>query len=174
MKHWKNLGRRGLALFLVLMMCMTLLPAAALASETEHVHNQDGWTCVQGEPERTLTCSHEHGPECYVPGEDVLDCEETHHTEDCYAPGKDVLTCGFAAEHTHDEACFDEEGAVICGMEEHTHGGECYAPGEAVLACGQDAHHTEASYVPSGDVLSCTHVHDNDACWTVTEGKWTC
>lgn len=174
MKHWKNLGKRGLALFLVLMMCMTLLPTAALAAdEQDHKHNQDGWTCVQGEPERKLTCAHEHSEACYAPGEPVLACEETHHTEDCYAPGEDVLICGFQLEHTHDETCFDEEGAAICGMEEHTHTGECYAPGEDVLTCGEDAHHTEECYVPGEDVLVCTHVHD-ESCWTENEGEWTC
>lgn len=37
MKHWKNLGKRGLALFLVLMMCMTMLPTAAFAVEEETI-----------------------------------------------------------------------------------------------------------------------------------------
>ena len=103
---------RGLALFLVLMMCLSLLPTAAFAAESEHAHNEDGWTCVQAEPEKELTCLHEHGEHCYVPGEPKLDCEEEHeHTEDCYVPGEDVLDCA----HEHGEDCWTvTEGAWTC------------------------------------------------------------
>ena len=112
MRNWKHHTKRGLALFLVLMMCLSLLPTAAFAAESEHAHNEDGWTCVQAEPEKELTCLHEHGEDCYVPGEPKLDCEEEHeHTEDCYVPGEDVLDCA----HEHGEDCWTvTEGAWTC------------------------------------------------------------
>ena len=33
--------------------------------------------------------------------------------------------CGLE-EHTHDESCYDESGALICTLSEHTHAGSCY------------------------------------------------
>ena len=67
MKIFKTLSKRGLALFLALMMCVSLLPANALAmelAETTHTCNEDGWTCVKTD---VLTCKeeHEHTDVCY-------------------------------------------------------------------------------------------------------------
>lgn len=56
----------------------------------DHVHNEDGWSCAWSE------CIHEHGPECYVPGEDG---------------GEDVLNCA----HVCGEECLaNTEGFWIC------------------------------------------------------------
>ena len=35
--------------------------------------------------------------------------------------------CGLE-EHTHDEGCYDESGALICTLSEHTHTDACYQP----------------------------------------------
>lgn len=102
MRQNKHFCKRGLSLFLVLMMCLSLLPAAAYAAE-DHAHNQDGWNCVWSDPERELDCTHVCGPECQ--GEELLNCAEAHHTEDC---------------------C-DEEGFLVC-EDSHEHSDECYAP----------------------------------------------
>ena len=152
MKIYKTLRKRGLALFLALTMCLSLIQTTAFATEqTGHTHNEGGWICTQAEPTRELTCKHEHTADCYVPGEPVLNCEDSHHTEACYTPGEDVLNC----------------------EEDHEHSEECYVPGEPVLTCGGKAHHTEECYVPGEDVLNCTHEHTEE-CYTVTEGEWTC
>lgn len=69
--------RKPLALFLALVMCLSMVNFTALASETaDHEHNADGWTCTQAEPVKTLNCEedHEHGDECYTVTESEWTC----------------------------------------------------------------------------------------------------
>ncbi|MDE7218594.1 MAG: Ig-like domain-containing protein, partial [Oscillospiraceae bacterium] len=112
MKFFKTLSKRGLALFLVLTMCMSLLPATAMAAELEeanHTHNEDGWTCVET---RELTCEY----------------DEHTHDETCWGTSEAILTCALEESegHTHGEDCYSAGGASpACGLEEHTHGFEC-------------------------------------------------
>ena len=73
--------------------------------------------------------------------------------------------CGLE-EHTHDENCYDESGALICTLSEHTHTESCYEAAKQPL-CGLDEHtHDENCYDKSG-ALTCTlseHTH-TDACY---------
>ena len=110
MKNFKTLSKRGLALFLALMMCVSLLPATALAAEmaeTTHTHNEDGWTCVET---RELTCAY----------------GEHTHDKTCWETSETAI-CGLeeSEEHTHDAGCYI---ILACGMEEHTHDSGCYVP----------------------------------------------
>jgi len=110
MKNFKTLSKRGLALFLALMMCVSLLPATALAAEmaeTTHTHNEDGWTCVET---RELTCAY----------------GEHTHDKTCWETSETAI-CGLeeSEEHTHDAGCYI---IPACGMEEHTHDSGCYVP----------------------------------------------
>ena len=158
MKIWNNLSKRGLALFLVLTMCVSLLPATALATELEelnHIHNEDGWVCEEAQGD--LTCDieeHRHSDECYAPGEPVLSCaltdDEGHtHGDSCYSEEENLtLACGLeeSEEHTHSEDCYTMAvGTVLaCGLEEsegHAHDEACFTGGEGVLVC-ETAEHT--------------------------------
>ncbi|MBD5153083.1 MAG: hypothetical protein HDT16_11675, partial [Oscillibacter sp.] len=58
MKILKTLSKRGLALFLVLTMCVSLLPTTALAAEWQENHPDAGTYC--GVP------AHTHTDECYA------------------------------------------------------------------------------------------------------------
>ena len=73
--------------------------------------------------------------------------------------------CGLE-EHTHDESCYDESGALTCTLSEHTHTESCYEAAKQPL-CGLEAHtHDESCYDESG-ALICTlseHTH-TDACY---------
>ena len=73
--------------------------------------------------------------------------------------------CGLE-EHTHDENCYDESGALICTLPEHTHTESCYEAAKQPL-CGLEEHtHDESCYDESG-ALTCTlseHTH-TDACY---------
>lgn len=73
--------------------------------------------------------------------------------------------CGLE-EHTHDENCYDESGALICTLSEHTHTKSCYEAAKQPL-CGLEEHtHDESCYDESG-ALTCTlpeHTH-TDACY---------
>ena len=51
MKIYKTLRKRGLALFLALTMCLSLIQTTAFANEeAEHAHNEGGWTCAYTDP----------------------------------------------------------------------------------------------------------------------------
>ena len=73
--------------------------------------------------------------------------------------------CGLE-EHTHDESCYDESGALTCTLSEHTHTESCYEAAKKPL-CGLEEHtHDESCYDESG-ALICTlpeHTH-TDACY---------
>ena len=167
MKIFKTLSKRGLALFLVLTMCVSLLPATALAAEAAealHTHNEDGWACVE---ESQLICGYEqehtHDETCWAASEKTLACsleeaEGHQHDESCYTE-ETTLACGQeeSEEHSHDETCYVTETVLSCGQEEaegHTHGEDCFAAGEAVLTCELEEHrHGEACYA---SVWTCT------------------
>ncbi|MDE6932969.1 MAG: InlB B-repeat-containing protein, partial [Oscillospiraceae bacterium] len=167
MKIFKTLSKRGLALFLVLTMCVSLLPATALAAEAAealHTHNEDGWACVE---ESQLICGYEqehtHDETCWAASEKTLACsleeaEGHQHDESCYTE-ETTLACGQeeSEEHSHDETCYVTETVLSCGQEEaegHAHGEDCFAAGEAVLTCELEEHqHGEACYA---SVWTCT------------------
>ncbi len=73
--------------------------------------------------------------------------------------------CGLE-EHTHDESCYDESGALICTLPEHTHTESCYEAAKQPL-CGLEEHtHDENCYDESG-ALICTlpeHTH-TESCY---------
>ena len=73
--------------------------------------------------------------------------------------------CGLE-EHTHDEGCYDESGALICTLSEHTHTESCYEAAKQPL-CGLEEHtHDESCYDESG-ALTCTlseHTH-TESCY---------
>ncbi len=107
--------------------------------------------------------------------------EEHKHSEDCY---EEILICGREEgnSHTHEDACYTAESALICGQEEggHSHGDECYETESAsVLICGQEegenhSHGDECYETESASVLICGqeeeggHSHE-DACYTETK-----
>ena len=113
MKKFKTLRRRGLALFVALVMCLGMLPTTAFAAEdSDHTCNADGWVC-----EETAA--------------DVLICkiEEHVHTDACYA-SETVYACSPEdEEHEHTDECPTiTKSDLVCAIEEHTHSyDECYA-----------------------------------------------
>ena len=107
MKIYKTLRKRGLALFLALTMCLSLIQTTALADD--------------------LTSPADEGTICGIPAHT--------HTGECCAPGSE-LACGLeeAECHTHDEACFAVSEKLACTLEEtgtaggHTHDSACWGP----------------------------------------------
>lgn len=162
MKRMTTLCKRGLALFLVLTMCISLLQTTALAAGldipaadgrvlacglTEHTHADECYAVVET---RTLTCTlktaagHTHDASCYAAGDPALTCaseEEGHeHTDACFTPGEQVLTCGQeeTAGHTHGDACYAvtrNRGELTCSLGEHTHTDVCYQSAAPVCVC---------------------------------------
>ena len=87
----------------------------------EH-HTQHNAQCGYVEEQKAHACNHVHTADCYVK-EPVCEKEETKG-------------------HTHEAACYDEDGILQCGQEEeafHVHTEDCYEQKE-----------------------DCHHVHDED------------
>ncbi len=134
------------------------------APAPDHVHNQDGWLCTQGDSTWELTCRQ----------------EEHTHTSACYAPAdpEKALACGMeeAEGHTHTEGGYEVTTTYSCGLEEkegHVHDESCY--GERPLICEQEeatGHvHIEDCYTTESELV-CeipeNHVHTVD-CYIIGE-----
>ncbi len=112
MKIYKTMRKRGLALFLALTMCLSLIQTTAFANEeAEHVHNEGGWTCAYTDPVTEPACVHEHDAACgYVEAVEEIPCVCTGtdeeggavHEDGCaYAPALEGAPCG----HVCGDAC---------------------------------------------------------------------
>ncbi len=145
MKIYKTLRKRGLALFLALTMCLSLIQTTAFANEeAEHAHNEGGWTCAYTDPVTEPACVHEHDAACgYVEAVEEIPCACTGtdeegsvvHEDGCaYAPAVEGAPCG--------HVCGGECAAVV------TEGyWECTPPaGEP-----EDMEPTEDAEAPAGD-----------------------
>ena len=145
MKIYKTMRKRGLALFLALTMCLSLIQTTAFANEeAEHVHNEGGWTCAYTDPVTEPACVHEHDAACgYVEAVEESPCVCTGtdeeggvvHEDGCaYAPAVEGAPCG--------HVCGGECAAVV------TEGyWECTPPaGEP-----EDTEPTEDAEAPAGD-----------------------
>ena len=114
--------------------------------------------------------------------------EEHTHTEACYTvetvwPSTEYLCGEDPAGHVHDdEACYDEDGNLICGYADfvvHTHDESCYDR-NGDLACPLEEieeHRHDADCYSSTEVLTCGeeetgHVHDK-SCYTRVRGDMT-
>ncbi len=98
MRIYKHLRKRGLALFMALIMCLSLLPVTAMAEDIGHDHNQNGWQCTWVDPITEPDYQHEHTPDCgYAAPVEEIPCTcgaaagevtgEITHAEDCaYTP----------------------------------------------------------------------------------------
>ena len=145
MKIYKTLRKRGLALFLALTMCLSLIQTTALADDLTSPADE-GTIC--GIP------AHTHTGECCAPGSELacgLEEAECHtHDEACFVVSE-KLACtleetGTAGGHTHDSACWGPLTELVCGIpegEDHVHDGSCYQP-VTELICGleEDESHT--------------------------------
>ena len=145
MKIYKTMRKRGLALFLALTMCLSLIQTTAFANEeAEHAHNEGGWTCAYTDPVTEPACVHEHDAACgYVEAVEEIPCACTGtdgeggvvHEDGCaYAPAVEGAPCG--------HVCGGECAAVV------TEGyWECTPPaGEP-----EDTEPTEDAEAPAGD-----------------------
>lgn len=162
------MAKKFTALFMALVMAMSLLPMSAFATEgeltngcqkEEHTHTEAcytaEYTCTI---EKDLTCTTVHGH--------VDSCHVAHTDSCCTTENCDHFSCGKAAcagicsiEHTHGDACYTA----------HTHGDAC--PTEQVLIC-EKIEHTHAPVAQIGSTTYCTladavAVANND---TTTEG----
>lgn len=115
--------------------------------------------------------------------------EEHTHTEACYTvetvwPSTEYLCGEDPAGHVHDdEACYDEDGNLICGYADfvvHTHDESCYdRNGDLVCPLEEiEEHRHDANCYSSTEVLTCGeeetgHVHDQ-SCYTRVRGDMTC
>ena len=151
-----------------------------------HLHSADCYTAVTelvcGEEEIVL---HTHNESCYDT-EDCPLCEEEDAPEHTHP-----LICGKpqVLEHRHDGSCVRElEGepeqiqVLVCGKQEHTHTDACYeeevalnsGAGEQTYVCGLESHaHDDTCYNEAG-VLTCAleeHAHGEECLETaIPEG----
>ena len=129
--------------------------------------------------------AHVHSDACYE-NVLICQQEEHIHTEECYPDSETVVTatpapaetpavteeateapvptataveqnsfCGIP-EHSHDEACLDENGALTCGFDqEHVHDEWCLVNlSEVVLYCGAEEHsHVSVCYDDQGELV---------------------
>lgn len=103
--------------------------------------------------------AHQHDESClYTPIIDTgrsLSCAVQPHVHEAGCYSGEELVCGYAdfMVHSHDSACFDAEGNLLCLIEahsEHSHSAECYHE-ERLYNCGLTE--TEG------------HLH-SEACWS--------
>ncbi len=149
--------------------------------ETEGHTHEDACYALASEPACGLeiTEGHTHGVDCYITEQQpICPMEEgqTHAHEDaCYEwipqltceiplPAEDTPPTLICEEpqrlaHTHDAACFDVDGRLMCGkvqLVEHIHGDTCFfiqqiQPETTVLACELQEHTHEALCYPAED-----------------------
>ena len=114
---------------------------------------------------------HTHTDACYsqvtVRTEQIPICSpETlslhEHDEDCY-DDDGALICGYAdfVVHTHDERCYDEDGTLWCPLpeiEEHEHEADCWAEPQAAHTHDADCY----DLVRGALVCEEDHEHDDD------------
>ncbi|MBQ5390365.1 MAG: hypothetical protein IIU58_05610, partial [Clostridia bacterium] len=97
----------------------------ALMQLTEHTHDAACFAIEQILPEEpVLVCEkvqHEHTEACYPTAEDNGDLVPPG------VPALDIRYCGIAS-HTHGDACFNEDGLLMCTMTEHEHTWLCELP----------------------------------------------
>ena len=121
--------------------------------------------------------------------EPLCGMEEHTHTEDCYTtqtlwPSTEYL-CDEESllGHTHDETCYDEDGALVCGCADfvvHTHNKKCYdRNGDLVCPLPEIEEHEHDRYCYlSTEVLTCGqeetgHIHGS-TCYTRVRGDLCC
>lgn len=131
-----------------------------------HTHDDSCWTTPETEP------AHEHTDECYEweQGETLICGQEEReghiHSEEagCYLV-ESTLICQVPESdgHRHEEACYDENGELICGQTEgeggHAHGEGCYQLTKTLICeIPEDPghQHTSDCYAKVRGELSCT------------------
>ena len=138
----------------------------------EHIHIED---CFDADGNLTCTLpAHLHSEECAVlPTPAPTETPEPTDTPEPTATPEPASTeetylCGLE-EHTHGEACYDEEGNLICELPEHVHSEDCLTAAEEPAesddpeyTCGLEEHtHVEACYDENGELICGLeeHVH---------------
>ena len=82
-----------------------------------------------------------------------------HHTEACFVEGR--LACGYLEEgyvHQHNQYCYDENGALICGLVQKTLADvqdDQYEAAELQSLLAQNHHHTEACWAEDQKHVVC-------------------
>lgn len=173
-KKNKKLGRRSLALLLVLVMAFSLFQITALAANMEcglpeHTHSEECYetrTHEHGDESSDCYSDHQHSGMCnsvnhvhstdtcaYTIHEHGDDCNTAHrHNDDCYG-----LTCT-AEEHKHGRNC-----GKNCQIEQHSHSerGGCYG-----VTCSVEDGTLEQScgYEGGETVYSCTTQYEYPNC----------
>lgn len=125
----------------ILILQASSMADSAECSLTEHIHTSACYGAETGS-EPVLVCQ----------AESVQGIVSHRHDSFCYRD--DVLICPMEETvHTHDDACCDEAGVIICGAAVHQHSESCFAVPESdertsVLICGQTAHRHTDTCVP--------------------------
>lgn len=120
---------------------------------------------------------HQHSEECYA-SEMTCGLEEMaghSHTDACYQT-ETALICGQeeSAGHTHADDCYGEDGTSVCGQEEsagHTHTDDCYQT-DSIQICGQEesAGHTHTAECTESQMACGMEEHSHtDQCYIDTE-----
>ena len=173
MTNLKNLSKRGLALFLALVMCLGMLNLTAFAAEDEG--STEVFTCGLEEHTHTAECygkaeagtnqpdaadgsaqGHQHTSECYG-AECVLPESEGHtHVEGegytlVTVEGKELDCSESTVGHIHTSDCYtvtSTEQKLTCTTEEtagHTHDDSCYTT-ETVTKYRTETYEEEETY----------------------------
>ena len=86
--------------------------------------------------------------------------EEHTHDENCYDESG-ALTCTLS-EHTHTESCYEAAKQPLCGLEEHTHDESCYDESGALICTLSEHTHTESCYEAAKQPLCGLEEHTHD------------
>ena len=86
--------------------------------------------------------------------------EEHTHDENCYDESG-ALTCTLS-EHTHTESCYEAAKQPLCGLEEHTHDENCYDKSGALICTLSEHTHTESCYEAAKQPLCGLEEHTHD------------
>lgn len=126
-KRWYKVLSAMAAVVVFVTTYAMILPVITMENEyicglDEHAHSDSCWYTPLIDTDRRLECPF----------------ELHEHEENCFFFDKQI--CGYAdfAVHSHDSACFDDEGILICSIEEHKehkHTDKCYKE-EKHYCCG--------------------------------------
>ena len=173
-------GKRAFSLFLVLVMLLGMMPAAAFAegNAEECTHHPEHVGCAYVEKVEGVPCSHKHDENCgYSEGSEAQgQCSHVcsvdtgcitsqpacqHQHVDCgYVPAVEGVACQCQPDEngvlTHVENCGFVEAVegVACP---HQCGEDCYT---LVEACVHQ--HVDCGYTPAVEGTACQHKHDEN------------
>ena len=145
--------RRSFAMFLCLVMVLSIMPVQAFAREDCEHHLEHDAACGYQEAVEGVPCGHVCGEGC--PTKEVTACVHDHAVSGCtYTEPKEAVCCG----HT----CGDGS----CGYRAAVSGSDC--------TCGAQPHAEGCGYVEAQPEIPCDFIHNGCGCAEAVAGGWSC